>query len=84
MDLDRARDDLLVAGVAAGCAIALTLGFEYALSAPIPLQYRLTPLLIYVLYTVTRKGGPYGRYDTPKTWAILAVLVTIVTAIVVA
>ena len=83
MDLDRAREDLLVAGVAAGCAVALTLGFEYGLAVSMPLQYRLTPLLVYVLYVFTRKGGPYGRYDTPETWAALAILVSVVTAIVV-
>ncbi|AUX09601.1 hypothetical protein AArcSl_1976 [Halalkaliarchaeum desulfuricum] len=84
MDLEQAREDLLVAGVAAGCAIGLTLGFEYVLAASIPLQYRLIPLLVYVVYVFSRKGGPYGRYDTPMAWAVLAVLVTVATAVVVA
>lgn len=82
MDLDRARDDLLVAGTAAGCAIALTLGFEFGLATSLPLGYRLTPLLVYVAYAITRKGGPYWRYDTPNAWSLLTLVVAVGTALV--
>lgn len=84
MDFDRARDDLFVAGTAAACAIALTLGLEYGVGTTVPVYYRLTPLLVYVLYTFTRKGGPYGRYDTLSTWIVLTILVTGATAFLLA
>lgn len=80
MDLDRAREDVLVAGTAAVCAVALTLGFEFGLETTVPVSYRLTPLLVYVVYAFTRKGGPYGRYDVPSTWVALVVVVTLATA----
>lgn len=81
MDLERARGDVLVAGTAAGCAIALAVGGEFLLETTIPTLYRLTPLLVYVAYAFTRKGGPYGRYDVPSTWVVLVLLVTAATAL---
>ncbi|WP_129115693.1 hypothetical protein [Halegenticoccus tardaugens] len=74
-------DDLLVAGVAAGCTIALTAALKYGLGLDASLVARLAPLYVYFLYVFSRKGGPYGRYDTPAAWSVLLVAVTAGTAL---
>lgn len=81
MDLERGRDDLIVAGVAAVCAIVLTVSVTYGFETAIPIYLRLSPLYVYVLYVFTRKGGPYSRFDTPPTWIGLTLLVTVATAV---
>jgi hypothetical protein len=72
MDLESARDDLYVAAVASGSAVAATL-LLVAFDADASLLVRSLPLFVYFLYLFTRKGGPYTDYDTPRNWAVLSV-----------
>ena len=77
MEFDSVRDDLLVAGVAAACAVGLTLSLVVVGGVAVPLPLRTAPLAVYFAYLFSRKGGPYGSVDTPRNWAVLTVLVTI-------
>jgi hypothetical protein len=74
MDIDSAKEDLLVAGGAAGTAVVVTVITEILLDANASLLLRAVPLYVYFLYVFTRKGGPYGSIDTPRNWAVLTVL----------
>ncbi|MFC6785903.1 hypothetical protein [Halobaculum halobium] len=77
MDLSDAREDLAVAGAAAVGAIALTLGLDLIAGIPVSTPARIAPVVVYFAYLFTRKGGPYGSFDTPRTWTILVVAVTV-------
>jgi hypothetical protein len=74
MDLDSAREDLWVAGGAAGTAVLVTVLTELLLQIDASLFVRAVPLYVYFLYSFTRKGGPYTRFDTTRNWTILTVL----------
>ncbi|WP_435064923.1 hypothetical protein [Halobaculum sp. EA56] len=77
MDLSDAREDLAVAGAAALGAVALTVGLDLLAGVPVPLAARVAPLVVYFAYLFTRKGGPYGSFDTPRNWTVLVVVVTL-------
>ena len=81
MDLESAREDMVVAVAAAGTAIAVTAVTELALGLDTPLVVRAVPLFVYLFYRLTRKGGPYGSLDTPATWAALAVASGVATVV---
>lgn len=72
------RDDLLVAVVVALSLVALALGNRFVLGTDPGLAVELSPLYVYLGYLLTRKGGPYAVVDTPRNWALLVVLVTVV------
>lgn len=77
MELEDARDDLIVAVAVAVCTIALSLVVRVA---PIPdpgVLVRLAPIGVYLGYLFTRKGGPYTTLDTTRNWVIVAVVVTL-------
>ncbi|QLG26951.1 hypothetical protein HUG10_05080 [Halorarum halophilum] len=78
MALESVRDDLLVAGVAAACAVTLTLSLELLANVSVSVWLHSTPLAVYFAYLFSRKGGPYGPLDTAQNWAVLAVAVTVV------
>lgn len=78
MALESVRDDLLVAGVAAVCAVTLTLSLELLVDVSVSVWLKSTPLAVYFAYLFSRKGGPYGPLDTAHNWAVLAVAVTVV------
>ncbi|QLG62403.1 hypothetical protein [Halorarum salinum] len=80
MDLDSVREDLLVAGVAAGGAVGLTLALELLADVSVPFWLEAAPLGVYFAYLFTRKGGPYGPYDTVRNWALLAAMVALAAA----
>lgn len=73
MDLESTKEDTLVAGAAAGTAVAVTVVTELLLNLDAPLWLRALPLIVYLLYLFSRKGGPYGSLDTPRTWSLAAV-----------
>lgn len=78
MELERAREDVLVAASAGATTIALALlsGVVDVINlAPLP---TLAPLAVYAAYLFSRKGGPYGSIDHPRNWAIAAVVVGII------
>jgi hypothetical protein len=70
------RDDLLVAGVVAGCLVALTLTLEFLLGiGDASVLVRIAPLYVYILYLVF---GDYVPEVVPPVvlWSVLSVLVT--------
>jgi hypothetical protein len=69
--------DLAVAAVAAVCTVGLALVLEAVLGADTSLFVKIAPLYVYFAYLFTRKGGPYTAYDTPLTWSVLTVVVTV-------
>lgn len=73
MDTERVRRDVAVAAVAAGVAVVATLLLEFVLRVDVSLLWRALPLYVYFVYAFTRKGGPYTRFDTVRTWITLAV-----------
>ncbi|WP_348609129.1 hypothetical protein [Halobaculum rarum] len=80
MDLSDAREDLAVAAAAALGALALTLGLDFLGGVSVSTPARLAPVVVYFAYLFTRKGGPYGSFDTPRNWTVLVVVVTVAAA----
>lgn len=74
MDLESAKEDLWVAGGAAATAVLVTVCTEFLLRVDATLFVRAVPLYVYFLYSFTRKGGPYTRFDTTRNWTIMTVL----------
>jgi len=75
MEIERARDDVVVAATAGGTTVALALLSGVAGVVDIPTVPALAPLVVYAAYLFSRKGGPYGSLDRPRNWAATAVLV---------
>lgn len=78
MEIQRAREDLTVAGAAAGMTVALAVGSRLGLLTDIGALATLLPVYVYFAYLFSRKGGPYGRWDTARNWAIAAIGVGLV------
>ena len=78
MEIERAREDALVAGVAGATTVAIALLSSFTAFASVATLPTLAPLAVYALYLFSRKGGPYGRYDTARNWAVAAALVGVV------
>ena len=74
MEIERAREDALVAGVAGATTVAVALLSSFTAVASVATLPTLTPLAVYALYLFSRKGGPYGTYDTARNWAVAAAL----------
>jgi hypothetical protein len=70
------RDDLLVAGVVAGCLVALTLTVEFLSGfGDVGVLVRIAPLYVYLLYLFF--GDYVPRVVAPAVlWSALSVLVT--------
>jgi len=75
MEIERARDDVVVAATAGGTTVILALLSGVAGVVDIPTVPALAPLVVYGAYLFSRKGGPYGSLDRPRNWAAAAVLV---------
>ncbi|SHH26824.1 hypothetical protein [Halobaculum gomorrense] len=80
MDLSDAREDLLVAAAAALGAVGLTVVLDLLAGVPVSTPVRVAPLAVYFAYLFTRKGGPYGSFDTPRNWTAFVVVVTVAAA----
>ncbi|WP_144920200.1 hypothetical protein [Halorubrum salsamenti] len=78
MEIERARDDLVVAASAGGTTIAIALLSGVAGLVDVPTLPTLAPLVVYAGYLFSRKGGPYGSLDRPRNWAAIAVLVGVI------
>ncbi|SEH43448.1 hypothetical protein SAMN05192561_1011033 [Halopenitus malekzadehii] len=73
MDLEDAREDVIVAAVAAVSTIAVAVvGRLVPVTDPGTVP-TLAPIGVYLLYLFTRKGGPYTALDTVRNWGLLAV-----------
>lgn len=77
MDLDRAREDVFVAAVAALGTVAVTLAVRFGGLADPGLLLRLAPLFVYFLYLFTRSALPDLPYDIARNWALAAALVAL-------
>lgn len=75
MEIERAREDAVVAASAGGTTIAVALLSAAVGVVDVDTLPTLAPLAVYATYLFSRKGGPYGRLDTPRNWAITAALV---------
>lgn len=74
MEIERAREDALVAAGAGGTTIAIALLSGVAGVVDVATLPTLVPLAVYAAYLFSQKGGPYGSLDTPRNWAIAAVV----------
>jgi len=85
MELERAREDVLVAASAGATTVALALLSGVAGVVDVGTLPTLAPLAVYAAYLFSRKGGPYGSLDRPRNWALAAIaagtLVLVVAAI---
>lgn len=81
MELERARDDLVVAASAGATTVAVALLSGVAGVVEVGTLPTLAPIAVYAAYLFSRKGGPYGPLDEPRNWAIAAALVGVVVVI---
>ncbi|SNR23839.1 hypothetical protein [Halorubrum vacuolatum] len=77
MKIERAREDLVVAGSGAGATVVLAILSSVGLVGEISSIAMLAPVFVYFAYLFSRKGGPYGSWDLARNWAILAILVAL-------
>jgi hypothetical protein len=73
MEIERAREDALVAAVAGATTVAIALLSSFTGAVSVATLPTLAPLAVYALYLFSRKGGPYGAFDTARNWAVAAV-----------
>ncbi|QWC19978.1 hypothetical protein [Halorubrum sp. 2020YC2] len=78
MEIERAREDALVAAVAGATTVALALLSSFTGVVSVATLPTLAPLAVYALYLFSRKGGPYGAVDTARNWAVAAVVAGVV------
>ena len=77
MDLpESVRDDLLVALVAAGCTVVLTLSLRFGAGVRPPLLPRLSPMVPYFGYLFAKRNGPLSSLPT-RYWIGSVVAVTL-------
>ncbi len=79
MEIERAREDVIVAGAGAVTTVLLAVLSSTGVVGPIGPLATLAPVFVYFAYLFSRKGGPYGSWDVARNWAALAVLVGVVT-----
>jgi len=72
MEIERAREDALVAASAAVATVAVALLSSFTDLVSVGRLPTLAPLAVYALYLLSRKGGPYGASDTAQNWAVAA------------
>jgi hypothetical protein len=72
------RDDLLVALVAAGCTVGLTLSLRFGVGISPPLVLRLSPMAPYFGYLFSKRSGPLSTLS-PLDWIGATVAVTLLT-----
>lgn len=75
MEIERAREDLLVAASAGATTVAVAVLSSVTAAVSVGTLPTLAPLAVYAVYLFSRKGGPYGSLDEPRNWAIAAVVV---------
>ena len=72
MEIERAREDALVAAVGGATTVAIALLSSFTGLMSVATLPTLAPLAVYSLYLFSRKGGPYGAFDTARNWAVAA------------
>lgn len=81
MEIERAREDAVVAASAGGTTIAIALLSGFVSVIDVDTLPTLIPLAVYAVYLFSRKGGPYGTYDTPQNWVLIAMLSGVVVVV---
>ncbi|OYR39045.1 hypothetical protein DJ82_11460 [Halorubrum sp. Ib24] len=81
MEIERARDDLVVAASAGATTVAVAVLSGVAGVVEVGTLPTLAPIAVYAAYLFSRKGGPYGPLDEPRNWAVAAALVGVVVAV---
>jgi len=74
MEIERAREDAVVAASAGGTTVVIALLSGIAGVITVDTLPTLVPLAVYAVYLFSRKGGPYGAFDTARNWALAAAL----------
>lgn len=74
MEIERAREDLVVAASAGATTIAIAVLSSVVGVVSVGTLPTLAPLAVYAVYLFSRKGGPYGSLDEPRNWALAALL----------
>ena len=82
MEIERAREDVLVAAAAGVTTVAVAVLSSLVSGVAVGTLPALAPLAVYFVYLFTRKGGPYGSLDTPHNWAGLAVAVGVAVIVI--
>lgn len=78
MEIERAREDLLVAATGGGATVVLAVVSRVVEAVTVGTIPMLAPIGVYLAYLFSRKGGPYGSWDTSRNWAGAALLAGIV------
>ncbi|WP_280586280.1 hypothetical protein [Halorubrum sp. Boch-26] len=82
MEIERARDDIVVAASAGATTIAIALLSGVANVVDVATLPTLAPIAVYAVYLFSRKGGPYGPRDDPRNWAVAAAVVGVIVVLV--
>ena len=69
-------DDVVVAGVAAACTVAVAVLSAYVLPGRLPFLLRIAPLAGYFLFVFGRRTLPAGL-DTVENWTALVVAISV-------
>ncbi len=75
MEIARAREDLLVAASAGLTTVVLAVVSSVVTAVTVGTLPALAPIAVYLAYLFSRKGGPYGPWDTSRNWALVAAAV---------
>ncbi len=81
MEIERAREDVIVAVAGALTTVLVAVSSSIGVVGPIGPLATLAPVFVYFVYLFSRKGGPYGSWDVARNWAALAALVGVVVLI---
>ena len=74
MTIERAREDVAVAASACLASVVVAVASSLVSAITVETLPALVPIVVYVAYRFSRKGGPYGSIDTPRNWAVLALV----------
>jgi len=81
MEIERARDDLVVAASAGATTVAVAVLSGVVGVVEVGTLPRLAPIAVYAAYLFSQKGGPYGSLDEPRNWAIAAAFVGVLVVV---
>ena len=68
MEIERAREDLLVAASAGVTTVAIAVLSSVTDAVSVGTLATLAPLAVYAVYLFSRKGGPYGSPCSSPLW----------------
>lgn len=74
MTIERAREDVAVAASACLASVVVAVSSSLVSAITVETLPALAPIVVYIAYRFSRKGGPYGSIDTPRNWTALALV----------